>query len=333
MAAGKTEIITGPGSGGQMRMATGNSSPQPSWAADLAQLPDINCSWQEPLARHTTFRVGGPVTCLARPNSETALVRLMTWIRARGIPHFILGGGSNILAPDDPWQTVAIQLNRACDAIEKLPESAGEGSELWSVGSGVRLARLLRFCLEKGLRGLESLAGIPGTVGGALVMNAGTRAGTIADAMVWISLLDAVGSRIRLQKNQLNVGYRFIELPLGSLVLGAAFQLHAESREAFRGRLRQMMVQRKDTQPHGRPSAGCVFKNPPGHSAGALIEKVDLKGLRVGNAQVSTKHANWIINLGNARASDILVLIGLIEQRVEEVFGIKLEREVRVLGI
>lgn len=316
-----------------MMLAAVNGSPQPSWADDLAQLPNIDFSWQEPLARHTTFRVGGPVTCLARPDTEEALIELMTWVRAKGIPHFILGAGSNVLAPDGPWQAVAIQLDRACNAIEKLPEPAQEGSEIWFVGSGVRLARLLRFCLKKGLRGMEGLAGIPGTVGGALVMNAGTKAGAIGDAMVWISVLDAGGNRIRLQKNQLSFGYRSMQLPTESLVLGAAFQLHADSRDALRGRLRQMMIQRKDTQPHGWPSAGCVFKNPPGHSAGALIERVGLKGLRVGNAQVSSKHANWIINLGNARASDILVLIGLIERRVEKEFGIRLEREVRVLGI
>jgi UDP-N-acetylmuramate dehydrogenase len=311
----------------------GSASPQPSWAADLAHLPDIDCRWQEPLARHTTFRVGGPVTCVARPNSEEALIGLITWIRAKQIPHFILGGGSNVLAPDGPWQAVAIQLERACDAVEKCPEPAGEGGELWSVGSGVRLARLLRFCLVNGLHGLEALAGIPGTVGGALVMNAGTGAGTIADAMVWISLLDAAGNRVRLGKSQLDIGYRSIHLPASSLVLGAAFRLHAGSREELRRLLRQLMRQRQDTQPHGRPSAGCIFKNPPGHSAGALIEKVGCKGLRVGNAQVSTKHANWIVNLGNARAVDILALIGLIEQRVEDEFAIKLEREVRVLGI
>jgi UDP-N-acetylmuramate dehydrogenase len=316
-----------------MILAAVNGSPQPSWADDLAQLSDIHFSWQEPLARHTTFRVGGPVTCLARPSTEEALIELMTRIRAKGIPHFILGAGSNVLAPDGPWQVVAIQLDRACNAIEKLPEPAEEGSEIWFVGSGVRLAGLLRFCLKQGLRGLEGLVGIPGTVGGALVMNAGTQAGTIGDAMVWISVLDAGGNRIRLQKNQLSLGYRSIQLPIESLVLGATFQLHADSRDALRGRLRQMMIQRKDTQPHGWPSAGCVFKNPPGQSAGALIERVGLKGLRVGSAQVSSKHANWIINLGNARASDILVLIGLIERRVEKEFGIRLEREVRVLGI
>jgi len=238
-----------------------------------------------------------------------------------------------VLAPDGPWQAVAIQLDRACDAIEKLSEPTEEGSAIWFVGSGVRLARLLRFCLKKGLRGLEGLAGIPGTVGGALVMNAGTKTGTIGDAMVWISVLDAGGNRIRLQKNQLNFGYRAMQLPTESLVLGAALQFHADSREALRGRLRQMLIQRKDNQPHGWPSAGCVFKNPPGQSAGALIERVGLKGLRVGNSQVSSKHANWIINLGDARASDILVLIGLIERRVEKEFGIRLEREVRVLGI
>jgi UDP-N-acetylmuramate dehydrogenase len=332
MAAGEVEISTGRSSGARMTVAAGNGSPPPAWAVDLAHLPDIDFRWQEPLACHTTFQVGGAVTCLARPNTEQALVELMNWIRAKEIPHFILGGGSNVLAPDLPWQTVAIQLERACGTIEKLPEPTEERAELWFVGAGVRLARLLRFCLKKGLHGLDAVVGIPGTVGGALVMNAGTKAGAIADAMVWISLLDAAGNRLRLQKQQLNVGYRSIQLPPESLVLGAAFRLHAGSRDELRERFRRLMIERKDTQPHGRPSAGCIFKNPPGHSAGALIERVGLKGLRVGNAQVSTRHANWIINLGDARASDIRALIELIERRVEEELGIRLQREVRVLG-
>jgi UDP-N-acetylmuramate dehydrogenase len=345
-----------------MQMSAPSTTTYPSWAVALSRLPDIDRCWQEPLARHTTFRVGGPVTCLARPRSEPALVELMRWLRSERIPHFVLGAGSNVLAPDEPQEMVAIQLEWCCNTLEQYrPEqvaggepavgggrqvaaAAGAGNEvrhgagaalppgfLLQVGSGVRLARLMRFCLRNALTGLEFLVGIPGSVGGALAMNAGTGSGAIGDVLVQMTVVDAAGNRRTLERSKLNIGYRCLALPPGTLILNAVLRLHRGMAAAIKRQVRAIMVQRRRTQPLGCPSAGCIFKNPPGQSAGALIDQAGLKGLRLGDAQVSHQHANWIVNLGQASARDIVALINLVEERVYRRFGVQLEREVKVL--
>jgi UDP-N-acetylmuramate dehydrogenase len=346
-----------------MQMSAPSSTTYPFWAEALSRLPDIDRCWQEPLARHTTFRVGGPVACLARPRSEAALVELMRWLRCERVPHFVLGAGSNVLAPDEPWEMVAVQLQRCCNTLEEVrPEQVEDGEPVvgsgrrvanvvgagsedrpgagaapppdchLQVGSGVRLARLMGFCLRNALTGLESLVGIPGSVGGALAMNAGTGSGAIGDALIKMTMLDAAGNRCTLERSQLNIGYRCLVLPPGALILNAVLGLQRGVGADIKRQVRALMVQRRRTQPLGWPSAGCIFKNPPGRSAGALIDQAGIKGLRLGDAQVSLQHANWIVNLGQASARDIVALIGLIEERVYQRFGVRLEREVKVLG-
>jgi UDP-N-acetylmuramate dehydrogenase len=308
-------------------------SSQPSWTAALAELPGLELLWNEPLARHTTFRVGGPVTCLVRPRSVTALQSLLPWLRKHDIPHVLLGAGSNLLAADGGWDGVAIQLTLCCQELCREPLEDGAGTEEVRAGAGVKLARLLRFCVQQGLAGFEPLIGIPGTVGGSLVMNAGTRGGSISDTLCAVTLVDEAGTPRVLRKSELQIGYRCMQLPEGSCILEAAFHLQPEAPQALRARLRSILRQRRETQPLAFPSAGCVFKNPPGQAAGALIERAGLKGLCCGDAQISTKHANWIINLGRATAQDILTLVRIAEERVFQEFGIHLEREIRVLNL
>jgi UDP-N-acetylmuramate dehydrogenase len=297
----------------------------------LVSLPDLELKWREPLARHTTFRVGGPVFCLVRPQTEEALVRLLRKIRMHHTPHFVLGGGSNLLPPDDEWNTLAIQLD-LCSSGIFLDRDAGTSAARLSVGAGVRLPRLMRYCLKNRLGGLGLLVGIPGMVGGALIMNAGTREGSIADALIWIDVLDEQDRRQRIPRSDLSPKYRSMGLPENWVILGCCITVYSCPDDMQRTHLSAIMRERRRTQPLGWPSAGCIFKNPEGLAAGALIEKSGLKGLRMGDAEVSSKHANWIINRGHARARDVVALIESIERRIEIDFGVRLEREIRIVG-
>jgi UDP-N-acetylmuramate dehydrogenase len=301
---------------------------EPPWVQGLKKLPGLVCRWQEPLARHTTFGVGGPVTCLAQPQSETALAGLVRWLRREGVAHFILGGGSNLLAADEPMAAVAIQLDACCRDI-RVESTA---PPRWDVGCGVRLARLLRHCLQQACGGLEFLVGIPGSVGGALVMNAGTAAGTIGDRLVSVTLLDHDVEERRVDRAALAIGYRFIDFPRDAVLLRAVIAVVERPPAEMRREMGAIMRRRRATQPLGWPSAGCVFKNPPGQSAGALIDRAGLKGHRCGDAEFSERHANWIVNRGRATAHDVLALVALAEARVYSKFGVRLEREIRVLG-
>jgi UDP-N-acetylmuramate dehydrogenase len=255
----------------------------------------------------------------------------MRMIRKYDVPFFVLGGGSNLLPPDDEWNILAIQLD-LCSAGILLDKGEETTAARLSVGAGVRLPRLMRYCLQHGLGGLEFLVGIPGMVGGALVMNAGTRRGSIADALIWLDVLDEKDQGHRLARSDLSPGYRSMGLPENWLILGCCLAVASCAQDVQRTNLSAIIRERKGTQPLGYPSAGCIFKNPEGLVAGALIERCGLKGLRVGDAEVSSKHANWIVNRGHAMARDVVALIEEIESRVELDFGVRLEREIRIIG-
>lgn len=302
-----------------------------AWESIVEGLPGLEVRWNEPLSRHTTFRVGGLARCLVRPDTEEALIQVIGRARARGIPYVVLGGGSNVLAPDGGLNQLVIQLTQCCKEISRSDRQGDHGVDV-TVGGGARTRRLLRYCMEEGLSGLEFMVGIPGTVGGALVMNAGTGDGCLADVLSWIEVLDERGGRIRLDRKDLSPVYRSMGLSKGWIVLSGGFRLSfAQNGDLARHMLSEKMRLRMRTQPLALASAGCIFKNPPGFSAGFLIDRAGLKGLRVGDAEVSEKHANWIVNRGNARARDILDLIEHIEKLVLEEFGVCLEREIQIL--
>lgn len=304
------------------RMSEGSRS-------SLLRLPEVEYRWNEPLSIHTTFRVGGNVACLALPGSEESLATLMKTIREEGLKSFLLGGGSNVVPPDGPIEAVAIRLDHCSSSIRPCENGRNEELRIYA-GAGVRISSWLRFCLQNGYSGMEFLIGIPGSIGGSLVMNAGAGGGCMADSLLWIDVLDTQeGRRRRIDRSDLSCEYRSMGLEPDWVVLGACFRL--EERAPSKAELKERMKQRKRTQPLGLPSAGCIFKNPPGLSAGALIDRAGLKGMRIGDAQVSEKHANWIVNLGNAKAWDILALIRLIEKEVFNRFAIRLEREVKIL--
>jgi UDP-N-acetylmuramate dehydrogenase len=293
----------------------------------LRYLDGVEVDWNVTLAGHTSLRVGGPVSCLIRPLSLAGLRSAVRVLNQNHYPYFILGRGTNLLVRDTGVRAAAISLESGFSQVERV----GSLGKI-KVGAGLSLRRLLRFCLREGLSGLEFIVGIPGSVGGALRMNAGTDAGVMADVCQEVALLLSDGSLTRLSGAQLRFSYRKLELPADSVVLEADFSLTPGSRENMREQLRQLLKARKEKQPWQLPSAGSVFKNPPGDYAGRLIEAAGLKGTRVGDAQISMRHANFIVNRGQARARDILTLINLAQERVSQKFGVHLELEIEVIG-
>jgi len=293
----------------------------------LQHLDGVQVDWSVTLAGHTSLRVGGPVSCLLRPLNLAGLRSAVQVLIQNHYPYFILGRGSNILVSDTGVQAAAISLERGFSKVERLDV---EGHV--NVGAGLPLRRLLRFCLQEGLGGLEFIAGIPGSVGGALRMNAGTHAGAMADVCREVRFLNADGSLARVPRSALHFSYRKLELPPAAVLFEVEFSLTPSSRKHIQDKVRTLLEFRKEKQPWQLPSAGSVFKNPPGDFAGRLIEAAGLKGIRVGDAQISQKHANFIVNLGQARASDILALIHLARKKVFQEFGVQLQLEIEVIG-
>lgn len=299
----------------------------PELKKQLQHLDGVKVEWNVMLTGHTSLRVGGPVSCLLRPLNLAGLQTAVQVLNTYHHPYFILGRGTNLLVRDGGSRAAAISLESGFAYIEHMGSTGRV-----KAGAGIRLNRLLRFCLQEALSGLEFIAGIPGSVGGAVRMNAGTHAGEMADVCQAILLLLSDSGLSRVSVSQLRFSYRNLELPPNSVVLEAEFSLTPSSREHIRNKIRALIDTRKKKQPWRLPSAGSVFKNPPGDFAGRLIEAAGLKGRRVGDAQISTKHANFIVNRGQARASDILALIQLAQDKVAQEFGVQLELEIEVLG-
>jgi len=279
----------------------------------------------EPMSRHTTFRVGGPADVLFLPESEEQLLQALSIAREAGVPCFVIGNGSNLVVKDGGIRGLVIALGEGMAAIAR----AGETLTAWA---GASLARVSAYAQASGLSGLEFASGIPGTLGGGCAMNAGAYGGQLSDVLVdGRVLLDGVVRTLTVEEMQM--GYR-TSLPLrrGGIVISARFALTPDDPEAIAARMRELNARRRDKQPLNYPSAGSTFKRPEGYFAGALIEQAGLKGKRVGGAQVSEKHAGFIVNTGGATAADILTLIGIVQDEVAARFGVRLETEVRILG-
>ena len=276
-----------------------------------------------PLARHTTFRVGGPADFLFAPRDLWELKKTLAFLAEEGLPYFFLGGGSNLLVRDGGFRGAAVSL-------KNLSRIEVEG-ELVRAEAGVSLPYLLGFCAEKGLSGLEFLAGVPATVGGAVAMNAGAFGQEIKDLVREVSLYHE-GEFFTLERERLSFAYRRLELPEGALVVAATFSLKKTTPSLVRQKMAEYLSLRRRKQPLSFPSAGCVFKNPGELPAGFLIEAVGLKGFRLGGAEISRKHANFILNRGQASASDILALMELAKERVFREYGLELEEEIKIVG-
>jgi len=283
-----------------------------------------------PLAAYTSFGVGGPVDYLVFPADAEDLQKTLKWCRREKVHYFFLGNGTNLLVRDGGVRGMVISLCRGFQGVSELER--GEKNGLLQAGAGEPLGRLLEFACEKGLSGLEWAAGIPGTVGGALFMNAGAFRGEMKDSVHSLQFMDPEGNPVEKEKGGLEFSYRSLELKKGWAILGGKFSLKVGSSQAVRSKMNDFIQRRTAKQPLHLPSAGSVFKNPSRVAAGQLIEEVGLKGTRLRDAQISEKHANFIVNLGRARARDILTLAEWAKDKVFQEKGVKLEMEIQVIG-
>lgn len=279
----------------------------------------------ERLAPRTSIRVGGPADMLFRPADPEDLAALLAGVAELGVPLTVLGGGANTLVADAGVEGVVVRLP------PELGEERVEG-DLLTLPAGASIARLPARGHALGLVGAEFLAGIPGTLGGALAMNAGTRAGELKDVLVAAELATADGLGF-VPAAALGLGYRRSALPPGAVVTRLTCRLRPGDVEASRATMEADVAHRRATQPLSQPSFGSTFWNPPGRFAGQLIEAAGLKGHRIGNAMWSDVHANFLVNLGGATARDVLQLMRLARQRVRERFGVALQAEVRLVGV
>jgi len=279
----------------------------------------------EPLARHTSWRVGGPARLFYRPADATDLAAFLNGPDPTE-PVLWLGLGSNLLVSDEGFTGVVIQTQGCLSTLERVGER-GVRAE-----SGVSCARLARFATRLGLTGVEFLAGIPGTLGGALAMNAGAYGGETWDRVRRVLTIDRRGEVRERLPTDFEIGYRRVQGPPGEWFLEAEMKLESGDATASLERIRELLERRGRTQPIGLPSCGSVFRNPPGDYAARLIEAAGLKGLRVGDAQVSEKHANFIVNLGAASAWHIARLIDRVQSEVENTSGVRLTPEVCRIG-
>ena len=282
----------------------------------------------EPLVEHTTFRIGGPAQWLVTPRSEDEGAGVVSTCEAAGIPWRVLGLGSNVLAPDEGLDGVTLLLADNFAAVEVLPGG------LVRAAAGATNAAVAAAARDAGLAGYEFASGIPGTIGGAAIMNAGAYEGQFSDVAVEVRcLVPSEGSwRVaNVPAAEADWGYRASRMMReGWVVLGAMLQLRADSPTAIAARMEELRERRESKQPLEMPSAGSTFKRPEGHFAGALIQEAGCQGLRVGGAQVSEKHAGFVVNTGDATAADVLALIAEVQRRVHETTGVQLEPEVRL---
>jgi UDP-N-acetylmuramate dehydrogenase len=278
----------------------------------------------EPMARHTSLRVGGAADWFVVPVDTDDLQSLLALLGECEIPFLVVGGGCNLLVRDGGIRGCVISLERF-DLLER------EGEILVHAGVGVENAALVRFCRDQGLTGLEFLMGIPGRLGGALAMNAGAGGEEITDSLETLETLKG-GVLTKLGKSQLFFGYRFLSLEQGEIIFKASFRLTKDDPEAIRGRIESLLEKRRTTQQVGYPNAGSFFKNPPDGPAWRYIDGAGMRGVRVGGAEVSTVHANFLVNRGGASAADFLALAARVKEKVREQSGVELIEEVKIVG-
>jgi UDP-N-acetylmuramate dehydrogenase len=271
----------------------------------------------------TSFRIGGPADVLVEPADVDDVCRLVSQVRAAKLPLFVVGG-TNLLIKDGGIRGVVVSLSKL-RTIREEP-----GAVLYAEG-GVGMPTLIGYAIRRSLAGLEWAAGIPGTVGGCLVMNAGTRLGEMKDSVKAVRLVTMQGNIRDLPAASIRFDYRRAHLPRG-VVVGVWLQLQPGIRAEIAKTVKDYLHYRKDTQPLAMPSAGCVFKNPPQDSAGRLLEAAGLKGMRIGDAEVSTKHANFIVNRGHASAADVIGLIHKVRRTIKQKAGVWLDLELKIVG-
>jgi UDP-N-acetylmuramate dehydrogenase len=294
-------------------------------ASQLAAVPRIEVEREKPLAPYTSYRIGGPTAVWVAPQSEAALQRVLEVVHAAGASLFVLGRGSNLLVSDRGWRGVTLYIG------ENLSGMSFSGLQA-EVRAGTLLTDLIRAAVNRGLGGMELMAGIPGGVGGALCMNAGAFGQEIESLTLEVSGYRLDGSHFHATRGELTFDYRRVPELQQVIITAGRFGFQPEKPEVLKARTAEILLLRSQKQPLEHPSCGSVFKRPPGYYAGALIEEAGLKGERIGGAEVSRKHAGFILNVAGATAADVYALMRRIEQRVFERFGVQLQREVRLVG-
>nr|WP_296439857.1 UDP-N-acetylmuramate dehydrogenase [uncultured Acetatifactor sp.] len=289
-------------------------------------VPRDNIHLQEPMAGHTTFRIGGPADCFVQLEDEEQLRKVRRYLGLAGVPFFVLGNGSNLLVDDAGYKGVVLQIG------QKMSQITVQGCHIIAK-AGATLRQVANAALEHGLTGLEFASGIPGTVGGGVVMNAGAYGGEMGQVVTQVCVVSKEGELMELDNDTMEFAYR------NSVIRGSAFTvtqvtfcLERGDREAIRARMEELAARRREKQPLEYPSAGSTFKRPEGYFAGKLIMEAGFAGYRIGGAQVSEKHCGFVINTGDATARDVKMLISEIQARVKEQFRVELEPEVVFLG-
>lgn len=304
--------------------------PEQGWEKLLAPLVRGELRLQEPLKRYTSMQIGGPADAYVLPADIEDLKNILSFAEAHQVPWMILGLGSNVLIRDGGIRGIVLRLHKNFGRFQIVDETAE--TVVLEAEAGVPLPKLVEWTKQQGYSGLEHLYGIPASVGGALWMNAGTRHGEIQEAVCNLSVLTLEGERVTYPRAKLKFEYRHLKLPARGVILQGQFLLKKAKVEEVQEKIAGYQKYRHETQPLDSPSVGSVFKNPPKAFAAQIINELGLKGVRVGGARISEKHANWIINEGGATARDVLVLIGLIKDKVKEETDLKLELEVKVVG-
>jgi UDP-N-acetylmuramate dehydrogenase len=294
----------------------------------LIEIMGENVHLDRAMSEHTTFRIGGKADAVCLVQELGELQELLSYINKENIPYLVVGGGSNLLVRDGGVKGVVIIMREHLASIEQH----GRNEQVLVAGGGLPLSNLVMYCSQKGLGGLEFLAGIPGTVGGAVIMNAGAFGKDMGTVVQSIATLSPQGKLISSDRSDLLFSYRTSSIQEGTLVIHASLQCTRETPQIVSKRVAEYLTRRRVTQPLEYPSAGSIFKNPPGDYAGRLIDETGLKGKKVGGAMISRKHANYIVNTGGARAEDVLALMEMAKEEVREKTGLALEPEIRVVG-
>ena len=288
-------------------------------------LPNFDVKFNEPMAKHTSFRIGGPAEVMAFPKSAEELAQLLQLAKEEGIDPAILGAGTNILAPDEGMKGLVICLKDCLSGMERLNDTSVR------IHAGVTMARAAVFAAGLGLSGLEFAHGIPGTVGGGVYMNAGAYGGEICQVCTQVCVMDMDGNQRLLSNEEMGFSYRNSRIQQEKcIVLFADFSLQIQQEEDIRAKMQELQAKRRASQPLDLPSAGSAFKRPAAGYAAAMIDGAGLKGFRIGGAAVSEKHAGFVVNLGGATAADVRMLLTAVSDRVMEINGVQLEPEVRI---
>ena len=289
-------------------------------------VPEERLLFHEPMSRHTTFRVGGDAECIVMVETQEELSQLIPYLSRSGQDYFVLGNGSNLLVGDKGYQGIILKLGK------RMQQILVNGNHIVA-GAGALLSQVSVAARDAGLSGLEFAAGIPGTIGGAIVMNAGAYDGEMKQVVKTVRVMDKEGEILTLDNDTMEFGYRTsIIRNRPFIVLGVIMELTAGEKEQIGARMEELMALRKSKQPLEYPSAGSTFKRPEGYYAGKLIMDAGLRGYRIGGAQVSEKHCGFVINSGGASAADVKEVIEEVQERVKDRFHVRLEPEIIFLG-